>query len=219
MEPRVEERNTASISVVRLILAAAALGTLLVVSDGWLLGDRIDGPAVSAATEPLPETGHLQLHLTTDGPSVEEIVEVVRAQARQVPGARPDAPVKLVLTPDVAAESGDERELLAGLQRGDTAWVRSDGGWPEGTVVHEVAHVLTDGDGHGEMWRAVYLGAIEELFGAARAAREQRRIAWVYDRCYLDDSCPERDDAPEMSGASASAHHHTEGDGTWQPSR
>ena len=224
MEAPVEARCVTQLSFVRLILVAAVLGTIVVVSDGrplfGSLFDRNAGVGASSmAVDPPLETAPLQLHLTTDGPSVKQIIGVVRSQARQVPGAQPDAPVTVVLTTDVAGETGDERALLAGMQRGETAWVRTDGGWPERTLIHEVAHVVTDGDGHGEIWRAVYLGAIEELFGEAASAREQRRIARIYDRCYLDDTCPARDDVPQMSGATASAHHHPRGAPPWQRSR
>ena len=222
VEPRIEARSAAMGLHERLCLVAAGLATVVIVNDAWPALERSAEPAVSTTTDPVPVTA--RLHLTTEGPSVEEIIGVVRSQARQMPGAQPDAPLTVVLTSDVAGETGDERDLLAGIQRGETAWVRTDGGWPERTLVHEVAHVLTDGDGHGAIWRGVYLGAIEELFGDARASREQRRIAWIYDRCYLDGSCPRRDDsrretAPQTSGTSVSAHRHPRGTTPWQRSR
>ena len=30
-----------------------------------------------------------------------------------------------------------------------------------------------------------------EVYDEATAAREERRLAWVYDKCYLEDACPE----------------------------
>lgn len=131
-----------------------------------------------------------QVRLSTDGPTVAELIAAARAAARDTPGATPDAPVTVVLTADLAREAGTDRQLLGGLQQGHRAYVRSDVSWPERTIIHEVAHVLTDGDGHGELWRAVYLGAFEAVYGPVMASAERRRISRVYDHCHLDDSCP-----------------------------
>jgi len=95
-----------------------------------------------------------------------------------------------VLTCDLAAELDDSGPFLAGLQQGRFAYARLDLAWPEAVLIHEAAHVVTAGDGHGPTWRAVSLGAIAELYGDDRAAREHRRIAWVHDRCSTTDSCP-----------------------------
>ena len=190
----------------RLVEISSTVIVLLiaVTVSAWALADGSLDSRGEAAEGPSPEHATLEVRLRTDGPSLGELVEVVRRQARGVPGAAPDTPIELVLTTDVAVEAADERAYLAGLQRGSTAWVRVDLAGAETTLVHEVAHVLTDGDGHGERWRAVYLGAVEELYGPQRAAREYRRIAWVHDRCYRDDSCPQRDDLPQ---AAAHAEH------------
>ncbi len=134
------------------------------------------------------------VRLSATGPTVDEMVDAVRRQAHRTTRADGDAELTVVLTGDLAKELGDDRPLLAGQQRGGTAFVRIDLAWPERTVIHEVAHVMTNGDGHGETWRAVYLGAMTELYGPDAAHREARRTAWVHDRCYLTDSCPERPD-------------------------
>jgi hypothetical protein len=144
---------------------------------------------VDAADLVAPEA---EVRLSTEGHTVAEMVAVVRDHARRTPGADPTAPVTVILTGDLAEETGDDRALLGGLRRGHDAWVRTDLAWPERTLVHEVAHVLADGDGHGPVWRAVYLGAVEQLFGEHRADRERRRIAWVHDRCYRTDTCASR---------------------------
>ncbi len=176
------------------VMALAAIVAMFV------LGGEPPVLSVAGAPDARPEEGHhlddppeaelLEVRLTTDGPSMADLVSTVRDQARRVPGAQPDAPVTLVLTCDLAAELGDDRPLLAGLQRGRYAYVRTDLARPERTVIHEVAHVLTDGDGHGDIWRAVYLGVIEERYGQDRADLEARRIARVYDRCGDTDTCP-----------------------------
>ncbi len=154
------------------------------------------GPAVGStpATHGDVDAGHTMVRLTADGPTVQERVDTVRRHAHRTPGADGDVDMTVVLSGNLARELSDERPLLAGLQRGSTAFVRVDLAWPERTVLHEVAHVATEGDGHGHIWRAVYLGAMAELYGPDAAHREARRIAWVYDRCYLTDSCPRRPD-------------------------
>jgi hypothetical protein len=87
----------------------------------------------------------------------------------------------------------EERPLWGGLQSGATVWVRIDGiAMPSRTLLHEVAYALTPGDGHGERFREVYLAAMAEVYGPPTAEREARRLAWVYDRCYLDGTCPPR---------------------------
>ena len=165
-----------------------------------VVGEELFGsdPA-AAATQSVHEDGdadawHTVVRLSADGPTVQGMVDAVRRQARRTAGANGEVDVTVVLSGDLAGELGDERPLLAGQQHGSTAFVRVDLAWPERTVIHEVAHVVTDGDGHGQIWRAVYLGAFAELYGPDAAHREARRIAWVHDRCYLTDSCPQRPD-------------------------
>jgi hypothetical protein len=140
------------------------------------------------------DAGHLEVRLSADGPRVSEMVATVRHHARRTLGAHPDAPVEVVLTTDLAGEADHDHAMLAGVQVGSTAFVRTDVAWPERTLLHEVAHLLAPGDEHGPIWRAIYLGAIEELFGQTRRAQEQRRLAWVYDRCYRNDGCQLRTD-------------------------
>jgi hypothetical protein len=168
------------------ILLAVGM-TVLVVTSG---AERTARAASVDATGSF--AAEVEVRLSTEGPTVAELVAVVREHARRTPGADPTAPVTVILTSDLADATGDDRALLGGLQRGRYAWVRTDLAWPERTLVHEVAHVLTDGDGHGPIWRAVYLGATEQLFGEHRAERERQRIAWVHDRCYRTDTCASR---------------------------
>lgn len=168
------------------VLLLAATGKVLFASDPAV------GSTQSAHDDGDVDAERTVVRLSADGPTVEEMVDAVRHQARRTPGADGDADVIVVLSGDLARDLGDERPLLAGQQHGSTAFVRVDLAWPERTVIHEVAHVVTHGDGHGETWRAVYLGAIAELYGSDAVHREARRIAWVNDRCYLTDSCPRR---------------------------
>jgi hypothetical protein len=170
-------------SAVPLLVAIAVL-VVMSTSERTARAARVGAGGASAA--------EVEVRLSTDGPTVAELVAAVREHARPTPGADPTAPVTVVLTGDLAEQTGGDHALLGGLQRGRYAWVRSDVASPERTLVHEVAHVLTDGDGHGLAWRAVYLGAVEQLFGERRAERERRRIAWVHDRCYRTDTCASR---------------------------
>jgi hypothetical protein len=168
------------------VLLAVGVAVLVVTSPSeWTA--RAAGTDVAGSFAP-----EVQVRLSTDGPTLAELVAVVREHARRTPGADPTADVTVILTSGLAEETGDDRALLAGLQHGRYAWVRTNLAWPERTFIHEVAHVLTDGDGHGPSWRAVYLGATEELFGEHHAERERRRIAWVHDRCYRTDTCVSR---------------------------
>jgi hypothetical protein len=177
---RIEERGLSAV-----LLAVGVV--VLVVTSG---ADRTARAAGVGAAGSL--AAEVEVRLSTEGPTVAELVAVVREHARRTPGADPTAPVTVILSGDLAEETGEDRALLGGLQRGRYVWVRTDLAWPERTLVHEVAHALTDGDGHGPIWRAVYLGATEQLFGEHRAERERRRIAWVHDRCYRTDTCASR---------------------------
>jgi hypothetical protein len=179
----------------RLVWFVVVPVLLLVAVGEVLLGsDQAAGSTRSARDDGDADAWHTVVRLSADGPTVQQMVETVRQHAHRTPGADGEVAVTVVLAGDLARELGDERPLLAGLQHGGTAFVRVDLAWPERTVIHEVAHVVTDGDGHGQIWRAVYLGAIAELYGPDAAHREARRIAWIHDRCYLTDSCPQRPD-------------------------
>ncbi len=170
------------------VLCVALVAAVVLGDGGPARGADDDGRAnVQEAAE---QTTDLEVRLSTEGPTVADMVDTVRRHARRTPGADADAAVTLVLTCDLAAELDDTRPYLAGQQRGRFAYARVDLTWPEAVLIHEVAHVVTAGDGHGPIWRAVYLGAIAELYGDDRATREHRRIAWVHDRCYTTDSCP-----------------------------
>jgi hypothetical protein len=175
-------------------IAKRGLSTLLAVGVAVLVATSASERTARAAGADVAGSSatEVEVRLSTDGHTLAELVAVVREHARRTPGAAPTADVTVILTSGLAEETGDDRALLAGLRRGRYAWVRTDLAWPERTLIHEVAHVLTNGDGHGPTWRAVYLGAIEELFGEHRAERERRRVAWVHDRCYRTDTCASR---------------------------
>jgi hypothetical protein len=174
-------------SIVRHEPAALVLAGLVLLTVALTSPSTAPAAAGDAAGNARAE---VEVRLSTAGPTLAELVATAREHARRTPGADPTAPVTIVLTGDLAQEVGDDdRPLLGGLQRGRYAWVRTDVAWSERALLHEVAHVLTDGDGHGPAWRAVYLGAVEQLFGERRAEQERRRIAWVHDRCYRTDTC------------------------------
>jgi hypothetical protein len=131
--------------------------------------------------------------LTDSGMTIAELVRIVGDAAEATGTARPIGELTVILTDEVP--STDEADFLGGLQVGTTVWVRIDGvAMPSRTLLHEAAHAFTPGDGHGEHFREVYLTAMTEVYGAAGATREARRLAWVYDRCYRDDTCPALDD-------------------------
>lgn len=178
--------TTVGLAAVIAVLLFAGVSEVSIVPDA--------GAAPSASDHEGVSLERTVVRMSATGPTVKEMVDAVRRQAQRTTGADGGAEVTVVLTGDLGKELGDERPLLAGQQRGGTAFVRTDLAWPERTVIHEVAHVMTDGDEHGEIWRAVYLGAMTELYGSDAADHEARRTAWVQDRCYLTDSCPERAD-------------------------
>lgn len=137
----------------------------------------------------VPPQPSAEVVLEDSGLTVAEVVAVLRAAAAGVRGSDPDRDVQIVFAAEL--HSGHERPLVAGRQQDATVWVRVDGvAMPTRTLIHELTHALAPGAGHGETFRAIYLAAIEEVHDEATASREQRRLAWVYDKCYLDDSCP-----------------------------
>jgi hypothetical protein len=130
--------------------------------------------------------------------AIADLVRVVEVAAEAAGVERPIDELTVILTEELPG--ADQRPLWGGLQSGATVWVRIDGlAMPSRTLLHEVAHALTPGDGHGERFREVYLAAMTEVYGAATASREARRLAWVYDRCYLDATCPIASRAPRRS--------------------
>ena len=177
-------------SVVGLATVTVLVGaTISTTDDATVHAVAAAHESVTTTRDADPAT-RTQVRLSTDGPTVTELISAARAAARATPGATADVPVTVILTTDLVSEAGVDQELLGGLQHGHRAYVRTDVSWPERTVLHEVAHILTDGDGHAELWRAVYLGAFESVYGPVLASAEQRRISRVYDQCHLDDSCP-----------------------------
>lgn len=148
--------------------------------------------ARSQAAQPQPS---IEVVLPDTERTVAELVSRVRGAARDVRGTEPDRDLRVIFAD--ALPDADDRPFLSGLQHGATLWVRIDGvAMPTRTLIHEVTHALAPGAGHSDMFRAVYLAAIAEVYDEMTSAREARRLAWVYDTCYEDHSCPEvpRDD-------------------------
>jgi hypothetical protein len=141
---------------------------------------RVTGSSAAASVQiVMPDTD-----LTVDG-----LVQSVRDAARGLPGTRPDRDLRVIFTDELPAEH--DRPFLGGLQVGSTVWVRVGVASPTRTLMHEVTHVLTPGAGHDEPFRSVYLASLAAVYDEETVSREARRLAWVYDGCYLDDSCPE----------------------------
>jgi hypothetical protein len=159
----------------------------------WALVGIIAAVVVAGARPEPPRDVDLSVEvmLADSDLAIADLVRVVEVAAKSAGIERPIDELTVILTEELPGS--DQRPLWGGLQSGATVWVRVDGlAMPSRTLLHEVAHALTPGDGHGERFRAVYLGAMSEVYGAATAAREARRLAWVYDKCYLDDTCPSR---------------------------
>jgi hypothetical protein len=164
-----------ALQAVPLVLVAALLSLVLAVS---FTTPEALGSSDSSTQIIMPDTD-----LTVD-----ELIDSVRSAARGLPDTEPDRGLRVVFT-DTLPEEHDEA-FFGGLQVGSTVWVRIGVGSPTRTLIHEVTHALTRDREHGEMFRTVYLMAISTVFDDEAASRETRRLAWVYDRCYLDDSCP-----------------------------
>lgn len=154
------------------------------------------GAVLTAARPQAPQPQpSIEVVLPDTERTVVELVRRVRDAARDVRDTEPDRELRVGFADELP--DADDRRFLAGLQHGTTAWVRIDGvAMPTRTLIHEVAHALAPGAGHGDAFRATYLTAIAEVYDETTAAQEARRLAWVYDKCYEDDSCPEvpRDD-------------------------
>jgi hypothetical protein len=152
------------------------------------------GVAVVVAAWPAPPgvtDRALDVVLADSDIAIAELVRIVEVAAESAGVERPIDELTVILTEELPGS--EERPLWGGLQSGATVWVRIDGiAMPSRTLLHEVAHAFTPGDGHGELFRKVYLAAMAEVYGAATATREGRRLAWVYDKCYLDETCPSR---------------------------
>lgn len=94
---------------------------------------------------------------TVQGVDVEHLVEITREAARRVEGTDPDRPVSIEITTG---------EITRGVTypSGRVVIEASTFGRPlEWLILHEVAHVLTLGDGHGDVWREVYRTASQML--------------------------------------------------------
>lgn len=145
---------------------------------------------VAVRVTAVPPQPSAEVVLEDSGLTVAELVDVVRAGAADVHASDPDRDLRIALAAEL--HGGHERPFVAGRQQDEIVWVRVDGvAMPTRTLIHELTHALAPGAGHGDTFRTIYLAAIDEMYDEATASREQRRLAWVYDRCYLDDSCPE----------------------------
>jgi hypothetical protein len=153
----------------------------------------ISGSVAARSASPDDAALAIDVVLADSGRTIAELVRIVGDAAEATGTDRPLDELTVILTDEVP--STDEPDFLGGLQVGTTVWVRIDGlAMPSRTLLHEAAHAFTPGDGHGERFREVYLAAMTEVYGATSATREARRLAWVYDRCYRDDTCPGLDD-------------------------
>jgi hypothetical protein len=170
------------------------VGLCVAILAVFTLAPRV-GLAGSSPSTPRPSTPPVVRVVMPDTDhSVDELVHLVRQAAREVPDTRPDRALQVIFTDALPAEH--DQPLLGGYQTGSTVWVRTGVARPTRTLLHEVAHVVTPGAGHDEPFRSVYLAAIAVVYDEQTAAREARRLAWVNDRCYLADSCPELDRGP-----------------------
>jgi hypothetical protein len=143
---------------------------------------------VAASGPAAAPTPSVDVVMPDTGMSVFELVGIVRDAAQDVPGGVPDAYLDITFVNRLPGADG--QPYVGGLQQGSSVWVRVGVAMPTRTLVHEVAHAVTPGAGHGDRFRDVYLAAFAEVYDEAMALREARRLAWVYDRCYRNDSCP-----------------------------
>lgn len=182
MQPTVPPRTAARVFVLAPMIATAlvlaAFAALVLRGTPAWQGALDDGssPPVEVL---MPDTDR----------SVDELVQLVREVARRRPDTQPDRDVQVILTDRLPPEH--DQPLFGGFNAGSTVWVRVGLANPTRTLLHEVAHALTRGAGHDEPFRSVYLAAVGTAYDGETASRENRRLAWVYDRCHLDDSCPE----------------------------
>lgn len=163
----------------------ATPGRLVAVCMAVLLGGLVVATATRSDANSVTA---LSVRLSEDGPTVADMVNTVARHAR---GSSPHpTTLEVVVVDELPPHLARGRPMLGGLQLGTTAWVRTSGGWPERTLLHEVAHAFAPASQHDDPWRRIYLDSLDEVFGPHAAAREAHRIAWVHDRCYRDRSCP-----------------------------
>jgi hypothetical protein len=162
-------------------LDTRALAALTLLATLWAV--IVGGPAPAGRPAPSAE-----VVMADTGMAISDLVQVVRVAARDVPGSTPDRDLEIILVDEIPG--ADSRPFVGGLQRGSTVWVRVDLALPTRMLIHELAHAVTPGAEHGDRFRAVYLAVITEIYDETTALRETKRLAWVYDRCYADDSCP-----------------------------
>jgi len=136
------------------------------------------GSAGSPSTPPAFGTPVVRVVMPDSNLSVDELVDLVRQAAREVPDTRPDRDVQVVLTDALPTEY--DQPLLGGYHAGSTVWVRTGVARPTRTLLHEVAHVVTPGSGHEEPFRTVFLTAItaasrSPTLGRCRRCRRRPR--------------------------------------------
>ena len=165
------------------------VGLCVTILAVFTLAPRVGTAGISPSTQGPSTPPVVRVVMPDTDRSVDELVHLVRQAAREVPDTRPDRDLQVVLTD--ALPAGYDQPLSGGYHVGSTVWVRTGVARPTRTLLHEVAHVVTPGSGHGEPFRTVYLAATTAAYDEETAAREARRVAWVHDRCYLDGSCPE----------------------------
>jgi hypothetical protein len=156
-------------------IVALLIGSLLVGAAGsWSSGGALVGPK-TPASEVLVLTGDVDVR------SRQLAAIVVEAARRhQLPLRRLELEIRYV-------DRVGSDTPLDGRTDGRTIVVGRNVALPDRTLVHEFAHVLVGlEDAHGDLWRRVYLSAIEDAFDRRMRDSEQRRIEWVYDRSYLD---------------------------------
>lgn len=152
-----------------------------------LIGSHLAGAAWSwspdrALVDPhTPASEALVLTGDVDARTRELAGSVVEAARRH---GLPVRPLELEIR---SVERVDPGSLLGGRTDGRLIHVGRNVALPDRTLLHEFAHAVVGlEDGHGQLWRRVYLTAIEDAFDRRMVASERRRIEWVYDRSYLD---------------------------------
>jgi hypothetical protein len=162
-------------------LASVALVAALVVGSqlagaawSWSADDRPVG-AETPASEVLVLTGDVDVR-------TRQLAAIVVEAAR-----RHDLPLGRLEVDVREVDRVGAGTPLDGRTDGRSIVVGRNVALPDRALVHEFAHVVVGlEDAHGDLWRRVYLTAIEAAFDREMRASEQRRIEWVYDRTYLD---------------------------------
>jgi hypothetical protein len=164
-------RRVASVAVITALLVGAQLAGA---AWSWSSDRTIVDPQ-TPASEVLVLTGDV------DARTRQLAAMVVEAARRHgLPVGRLELEIRSV-------DRVEHGTLLAGRTDGRLIHVGRNVALPDRTLLHEFAHAVVGlEDGHGQLWRRVYLTAVEDAFDRRMVASERRRIEWVYDRSYLD---------------------------------